>query len=59
MYSKALPSFQSCRDTANDDRGFIITLDDDDIKDLVEAVKTKPVGERLNLLREKFNKLVL
>lgn len=50
---------QSCRDTANDDRGFIITLDDDDIKDLVEAVKTKPVGERLNLLREKFNKLVL
>lgn len=50
---------QSCRDTANDDRGFIIALDDDDIKDLVEAVKTKPVGERLNLLREKFNKLVL
>lgn len=50
---------QSCRDTANDDRGFIIALDDDDIKKLVEAVRTKPIGERLNILREKFNKLVL
>jgi hypothetical protein len=50
---------QSCRDTANDDRGFIIALDDDDIKSLVESVKTKPAGERLDLLRERFNKLVL
>lgn len=49
----------SCRDTANDDRGFIIALDDDDIKALVEAVKTQPAGNRLNLLRDKFNKLVL
>lgn len=49
----------SCRDTAKDERGFIIALDDDDIKTLVDAVKTKPVGERLNLLRERFNELVL
>lgn len=49
----------SCRDTAKDDRGFIITLDDDDVKELVDAVKTKPVGNRLDLLRDKFNKLVL
>ncbi|HEY1645677.1 MAG TPA: hypothetical protein VGF75_04875 [Candidatus Saccharimonadales bacterium] len=50
---------QSCRDTANDHRGFIIALDDDDIKELVEAVKTGRKGERLNLLRTRFNELVL
>lgn len=50
---------QSCRDTANDQRGFIIALDDDDIKLLVEAVKSGPAGERLNLLRERFDEIVL
>jgi len=50
---------QSCRDTANDHRGFIIALDDDDLKELVDAVKNKPAGERLDLLRERFNRLVL
>jgi hypothetical protein len=50
---------RSCRDTANDHRGFIITLDDDDIKALVDAVKNKPAGKRLDLLRERFNALVL
>jgi hypothetical protein len=50
---------QSCRDTANDQRGYIIALDDDDVKALVEAVKTQPVGNRLDLLRDRFNKLVL
>lgn len=49
----------SCRDTAKDERGFIIALDDDDIKALVNAIKNKPAGERLNLLRERFNELVL
>lgn len=50
---------QSCRDTANDRRGFIIALDDDDLKELVDAIKNKPKGERLNLLRSRFNELVL
>lgn len=50
---------KSCRDTANDQRGYIIALDDDDVKALVNAVKTQPAGNRLDLLREKFNKLVL
>lgn len=50
---------QSCRDTANDQRGYIIALDDDDIRILVDAVKNKPAGERLDLLRERFNELVL
>lgn len=49
----------SCRDTARDDRGFIIALDDDDLRTLVGAAKTAPDGERLNLLRERFNDLVL
>ena len=49
----------SCRDTAQQGRGFIIALDDNDLKNLVDAVKNKPVGERLNLLRERFNQLVL
>ncbi len=50
---------QSCRDTANDHRGYIIVLDDEDIKNLVEAVKNGNKGERLNLLRNRFNELVL
>lgn len=49
----------SCRDTANDGRGYIIALDDDDIKVLVDTVKNKPVDERLNLLRQRFDELVL
>lgn len=49
----------SCRDTAQQGRGFIIALDDEDLKALVDAVKNKPSGERLNLLRERFNELVL
>lgn len=50
---------QSCRDTADDQRGYIIALDDDDVRALVDAVKNKPAGERLELLRERFNELVL
>jgi hypothetical protein len=52
-------TLQRCRDTADDKRGFIIVLDDDDIKVLVDAVKSKPSGKRLDLLRERFNQLVL
>lgn len=49
----------SCRDTAKDDRGYIIPLDDEDLKILVNAVKKGSEGERLALLRERFNDLVL
>ena len=49
----------SCRDTANDQRGFILALDDNDIKTLVEAVKNQPRDKRLQLLRDRFNQLVL
>ncbi len=37
---KDKPRFiQKCRDTASDDRGFVIVLDDNDLQDLVEARK--------------------
>lgn len=50
---------QSCRDTAKDDRGFIIALDDGDVATLVEAVRNSSDGQKLNLLRDKFRNLVL
>jgi hypothetical protein len=50
---------QKCRDTANDGRGFIIGLDDEDIKNLVKSVRLSKKDERLNILRDKFKKLVL
>lgn len=49
----------SCRDTANDDRGYIIVLDDEDIKNLVRDIKTKNSEHKLDILRDKFGKLVL
>jgi hypothetical protein len=48
-----------CRDTADDDRGFIIALDDDDLTALVKAVKDSNKVERLALLRQKFKDLVM
>ena len=48
----------SCRDTANDSRGYIIVLDDEDIKDLVKDVKTKDSEYKLDILRKKFDKLI-
>ena len=44
-----------CRDTADDDRGFIIVLDDGDLVTLVEQFAT--IGE-LRLLRERFDALI-
>lgn len=49
---------QSCRDTALDQRGFIIALDDADLVQLVDDIRNKPKNEKLNLLRERFRQLV-
>lgn len=49
---------QSCRDTALDDRGYIIALDDEDLKQLVDDIRHKPEEEKLNLLRERFRAIV-
>ena len=44
-----------CRDTANDGRGYVIALDDDDLRSLVaQYVATR----ELTLLRERFNALI-
>ncbi len=49
-----------CRDTALDDRGFIIPLDDDDLGELVSAVsETVPSSSAHCLLRERFERLVV
>lgn len=47
---------QRCRDTALDDRGYIIALDDEDLKTLVEARKAdqEATYREYQLLRERF-----
>ncbi|MBR3131989.1 hypothetical protein IKG33_01045 [Candidatus Saccharibacteria bacterium] len=47
-----------CIDTMIDKQGYIITLDDNDLKILVDAAKSAPQGSRLKLLRDKFDDLV-
>ena len=44
------------RDTASDDRGFIIVLDDDDLRQLVE---TRKRDETFGFLKEKFDRLIM
>ena len=48
-----------CRDTANDQRGFIIPLDDDDLRVIVEEVKAQVHEARFEFLYSCFAKLVM
>jgi hypothetical protein len=48
-----------CRDTANDGQGYIVALDDDDLRTLVEARKADDGPGALRLLRKRFNALVM
>ncbi len=48
-----------CRDTAIDHRGFIVTLDDIDLKLLVEAQKANDPEMKYDLLMKKFNSLLV
>jgi hypothetical protein len=51
---------QRCRDTADDDRGFIIALDDSDLATLVnDRASSNADIDAENLLRDRFNKLVM
>jgi hypothetical protein len=48
---------QRCRDTADDGNGFIIALDDDDLRRLVEGREQS--GTSFPLLRDRFDGLIL
>lgn len=48
-----------CRDTANDGRGFIIALDDEDLRRLLETRKSGDPQAALPYLRERFTELVM
>jgi hypothetical protein len=49
---------ERCRDTAKDGRGFVIPLDDEDLRTLIESKKTDSSFERLSLLQERFEYLI-
>jgi hypothetical protein len=48
-----------CRDTANDERGFIVVLDDNDVRELIAAIRNAEPGAKLQMLRDKFQRLVM
>lgn len=48
---------QRCRDTAQDDRGFIIPLDDDDLRLLVKTRQAGRMGPIDTLFHERFDRL--
>ena len=50
---------QRCRDTADDQRGFVVALDDADLAALVEERKATMSAVNYGLLRERFEKLVM
>lgn len=47
-----------CRDTAMDGRGFIIALDDDDLRALVASRQADPMFLDLDMLHERFRAIV-
>lgn len=56
-YEEKSQVIQSCRDTAKDDRGWIIPLDDCDLLELIEEGKGGSVAAVDGLLRERFRLL--
>lgn len=50
---------QRCKDTCNDKRGYIIPLDDEDLKLLVQSAKTDLDFQDWNLLKQRFNSLIM
>jgi hypothetical protein len=49
---------QRCIDTAKDHRGFILTLSDDDVIELVKSAKKGILSHDFSLLKNKFRRLV-
>ncbi|MFD2768612.1 hypothetical protein [Micromonospora eburnea] len=56
-YSDKEKIWKSCLDTAHDRRGYIIPLDDDDLKILVQEISAPPSGEAFGYLHQLFNRL--
>lgn len=48
----------SCRDSAKDARGYVIALDDKDLKELVGLRKAQPLYQAWSLLRGQFQALI-
>lgn len=48
-----------CKDTANDQRGFIIPLDDSDLAHMVEQRKNNQVNIQFELLKNRFGYLIM
>lgn len=49
----------SCHDTAQDHRGFIIAVDDDDLQKFVDARKAGDALATFPYLKERFDELVM
>jgi hypothetical protein len=49
---------QRCRDTANDDRGYIVPLDDDDLQALADARANGRSQQTYQLLMDRFDRLI-
>jgi len=47
-----------CIDTAKDGRGYIIVLDDKDLKNMVKAFQANTGDQNFTLLKERFEKLI-
>lgn len=48
-----------CRDTVKDDRGFVVALDDNDLRALAEARKVDDAKLEFKLLKNRFNALIM
>jgi hypothetical protein len=49
---------ERCRDTAKDDRGFIVPLDDGDLRHLVAERESNPLYSDFPLIRDRFGRLL-
>ena len=49
---------ERCRDTAKDDRGYIVPLDDDDLTSLISDRKSKPLYSDFPLIHDRFRTLL-
>ncbi|NLU79097.1 hypothetical protein HCA58_12060 [Micromonospora sp. HNM0581] len=56
-YTDKEKTWKSCLDTAHDRRGYIIPLDDDDLKFLVQELSAPTSGEAFGYLHQLFNRL--